>query len=441
MTLLPSRLLCCCLLWVLLLGERPEYEYDLLRPEHGQLARQWNVSSAELPRVLWVSRDSSSRNWSDASEVDEKTTSFYSRQVKAGWSIRIIDNAGQRAFMETNFQNTTVLWAFRLVHPLLGAARADLWRYATLYLHGGVYFDYDACLESSLLDDVWRGEGASLVLTSERSKNKFEECFVDSYPLSEAALARAHGRATYEALARHSPRTVITNWGFLVSPGHPFLLHMLSATVDVLRREYHRRSAMTDAVYSEEGHSGHKQRFRQVLCATGPNLLSHALRAFLLRRNLTDVTSSATGGLVSVTGSDFAKYGGTAKLGTYSVKGDASHFGMVMRNASVRLLATYAPLPLRALENACITTLRRSKFWVVSGARLRPFRDWDQFTSNCLHRNMFTALHDDDLGAFPQGPPLEASFNLSVCRLRLVRFNPRNVMSTASLAGGGEGGG
>ncbi len=43
--------------------------------------------------------------------------------------------------------------AYHLISPLLGAAKADIWRYAVLWLYGGVYLDYDSDIRT-LFDEL-----------------------------------------------------------------------------------------------------------------------------------------------------------------------------------------------------------------------------------------------------------------------------------------------
>ena len=45
------------------------------------------------------------------------------------------------AYMNEHWRGTSVGWAYYVLHPNLGAARADLWRYAVLWDTGGVYID------------------------------------------------------------------------------------------------------------------------------------------------------------------------------------------------------------------------------------------------------------------------------------------------------------
>ena len=46
--------------------------------------------------------------------------------------------------MQETFPNTSLLWAYHQIHPMCGAAKADIWRYAVLFVFGGVYIDDDS---------------------------------------------------------------------------------------------------------------------------------------------------------------------------------------------------------------------------------------------------------------------------------------------------------
>jgi mannosyltransferase OCH1-like enzyme len=46
-----------------------------------------------------------------------------------------------------------IQWAYNAINPKLGAAKADVWRYAVMWCYGGFYMDYDSDF-SVLLDDA-----------------------------------------------------------------------------------------------------------------------------------------------------------------------------------------------------------------------------------------------------------------------------------------------
>jgi hypothetical protein len=56
-----------------------------------------------------------------------------------------------------------------------GAARADMWRYCVLYIHGGVYVDADCCCASPL--PAWLPASASLVVVQDHSSQPVTDVF------------------------------------------------------------------------------------------------------------------------------------------------------------------------------------------------------------------------------------------------------------------------
>jgi len=48
--------------------------------------------------------------------------------------------------------------AYHLISPLLGAAKADIWRYAVLWLYGGVYLDYDSDIKTQFNELIFKDD-------------------------------------------------------------------------------------------------------------------------------------------------------------------------------------------------------------------------------------------------------------------------------------------
>ena len=97
------------------------------------------------------------------------------------WLLTIVDDANMNRFFDVVYANTSMLWAFKAVHPAIGAAKADLFRYAVLYAFGGVYFDADTTFAGNLDEYikptdrfVWASEG-----------NPMGDCYQPWYPLSK----------------------------------------------------------------------------------------------------------------------------------------------------------------------------------------------------------------------------------------------------------------
>jgi Glycosyltransferase sugar-binding region containing DXD motif len=89
----------------------------------------------DIPRYIWIAV----KDRSD-SLPNHLYTTF---QRNPNWRIYVCDNACKDHFMTIVFADTSTLWAYNLINPLVGAAKADIWRYSVLYLFGGLYLDDD----------------------------------------------------------------------------------------------------------------------------------------------------------------------------------------------------------------------------------------------------------------------------------------------------------
>eukprot|EP00037_Helgoeca_nana_P029649 m.356975 g.356975 ORF g.356975 m.356975 type:complete len:711 (-) comp28021_c0_seq5:2693-4825(-) len=68
---------------------------------------------------------------------------FDMRSRNPEYEFRLVGDAEADTFMKT-FPLKRVAQAYFSINPACGAARADIWRYATLWTHGGIYIDIDA---------------------------------------------------------------------------------------------------------------------------------------------------------------------------------------------------------------------------------------------------------------------------------------------------------
>ena len=59
-------------------------------------------------------------------------------QRETNYTVHLVDDTAQHAFMRTRFANTSALWAFEAINPRIGVSKSDIWRYAQLLLYGGV---------------------------------------------------------------------------------------------------------------------------------------------------------------------------------------------------------------------------------------------------------------------------------------------------------------
>lgn len=98
-----------------------------------------------IPRRLWIAVKDR------ADELPGHLKTFFT--LNKNWNITVCDNACKDKFMNKVFAGTSILWAYNAINPLVGAAKADIWRYSVLFTYGGVYLDDDSDIRKPL-DEV-----------------------------------------------------------------------------------------------------------------------------------------------------------------------------------------------------------------------------------------------------------------------------------------------
>lgn len=109
-----------------------------------------DFNGKRIPRNLWMTfRKAPTSN----AELKNHLQSIFTKHKAANWTINLYDDGMMNSFMNDKFSNTSLLWAYNMIHPRLGVVRADIWRYAITWYYGGAYMDDDSNL-GSMFDDV-----------------------------------------------------------------------------------------------------------------------------------------------------------------------------------------------------------------------------------------------------------------------------------------------
>lgn len=228
-------------LWVIFLlylafqGVTPlvrEWEAPLLPPEVVQRATAKAAvkdpdSGKYIPRSVWIAV----RNASEPHPRHmDGALGFVARNNK--WKVNFCGNEEKDAFMETTFANSSFLWAYNILNPVIGTAKAELWRLGVLYVHGGLYMDDDADI-GMLLDDVVHPNDRFIV--GKESYDWDDGCYADDYPLSNASFTKRFGALNSEV---YFDNRAIFNWALFAAPGHPFLHRIILHVTELIKREY-----------------------------------------------------------------------------------------------------------------------------------------------------------------------------------------------------------
>ena len=124
-----------------------------------------------IPKIIW-------QTYKDQS-VDDLAKPFIQswKQLNPEFRYEFQTDSDIDSFMEEHFDAKTVD-VFR-AFPL-GVMRADMWRYAVLYVHGGIYADIDA--ECLIPAKQWINSKAKLVIGLEDSAASFCQWTIASVP-------------------------------------------------------------------------------------------------------------------------------------------------------------------------------------------------------------------------------------------------------------------
>ena len=251
----------------------------------------------QIPKIIWLTMKNSTENYHD---LPENIQIVLDQNPK--WMSVIADDKLALEFMQKVYANTSLLWAYESINPLLGASKADIWRYAVLYAVGGVYFDADAAFLGKL--DKYIKPDDEIILSVER--NGLNPCYKETYHL--------HSTNKY-----HNDRVII-QWIMLTSPHHLFLEKTLINVVDVIKSMYKGKSVLLPHINS----------FHMLMCTTGPCMFSNTIK------NIMNSSSIELKG-VRFDGRDYRGLGGVFKWGPDG----PDHYVHLLKNKHVKILRHY----------------------------------------------------------------------------------------------------
>ena len=130
--------------------------------------------------------------------------------------------------------------------------KADIWRYAVLYVFGGVYVDTDSSFDVTL--DDWLKPDDGFVVAPEN--NDYAECYHPNFYLHSGLMAS--GNPKFLSTLPFDKRKLV-QWLLISRPRHPVMLEALRNVVSIVTQLYLRQPLMADP--SSLG--------KNVVCSTG----------------------------------------------------------------------------------------------------------------------------------------------------------------------------
>ena len=372
--------------------------YKLKPPRAGQ----------KVPRIIWVAVSNATE------ELPGPLREFFERNSE--WQVNVVSNEDKDAFIDIVYNNTSVQLAYHLVSPLLGAAKADIWRYAALYLLGGVYIDYDSDIKVPLNEVVQDGD--TLIVSEEGSQ--FHECYIPSYHLSNNFTFSHYGTAITPSTTVSTPTSnlyitgkhpetghpvffdgkFIVQWAIIAAPLNALFSRTLANIVDLMVKDYFRETVILL--------HRHTHRMLQLLCTTN-YVFTSSLRQLLLEGAVSGQVLVAP----RILHDDWKEYKGKCKaIWTGS---DPTHYRKIMRTGHKGhdLLRSYSTDPqllstaVKAVDGWAIPSYAAGRSILrVQGGVKKNVPDMDTFTALGLNVDSVLHIPDSVFALLPSGPPL-----------------------------------
>eukprot|EP01031_Cornospumella_fuschlensis_P028662 gene28662-34604_t len=359
-----------------------------------------------IPRKLWIAVKD--RN----DPIPSHLKDLFDRN--AHWEVNICDNSCKDQFIHTVWANTSVAAIYDLINPLVGAARADVWRYAVLYTYGGVYMDDDSDIKTPFDDII---SPTDRLIMSEEGASSLGDCYLPSFHLSDSYTYQTYfqphtppasgntpspyNAAHYNELKGQVPvffhgHTLI-NWGIFTAPRHPLFFQVLHNIVDIMTSEYMRQSVVHISRWDP--------RWKAVMCTTGFTL-TYTLRELELKNALGNHTALDTASIPRICHFNFKQYGGNVKA--FWTGGDSSHYMKHMqKNKNLHILHTYAPLNINRVigflhRKVIMGDTGRGVYLVYNGKKY-TFNSYDKFLGMGYTDRGTRHVSDHILNQIPDG--------------------------------------
>jgi len=228
------------------------------------------------------------------------------------WEFHLIDDKMMKRFLKHVFRGTGVLWAYEHISHQLGASRADLWRLAVLWIHGGIYIDLDADITTPFREMVSSND--SYLLSTEG--NRLGQCYKPSFHLNQSVK---------NCVEEWYKGKSMLQWIIVSKPNHLFLRRALENIVELVTLEFKRQS-----VIEYESHEG---PVMAVFCCTGPNLYTTSVLE-VINEHHKNVS-------YRYIGQDFQRYGGQFKATGFRDGDLGPRYVNLMNHGKVPFLRKY----------------------------------------------------------------------------------------------------
>lgn len=197
-------------------------------PEHIHLYEKFNVTrpheGKHIPRNIFIAVRS-------MSDIAGHIWDFSKRNPL--WHLNLCDNACKDEFMLKVYSGTGFWWAYHIINPEIGTAKAELWRLAVLYAYGGLYIDDDSSIKNDL-DSTVNPEDKFII--AKEGYDLDDRCFHDNFPLSNKSMALRFGDEANKKTFYDNK--FFLNWIMYSAPKSKFISRTMTYIVKIILGEY-----------------------------------------------------------------------------------------------------------------------------------------------------------------------------------------------------------
>lgn len=360
-----------------------------INPPNKNLGGNVSYNGKLIPRLLWIAI----KDLNDGLNI--QLPGLFTRNPN--WDVHVCTNEMKDAFMNQTFAGTSILWAYHMISPIAGAAKADIWRYAVLWAYGGAYIDDDSDMMTPL-DDVIQADDTCIV-SYEKNGFNANRCFIPRYHLSDYAAFKKYPEDKAPVIFHGR---ILLNWAIMFAPRHMLLEEMMKNAVEIIKHEYFQDKVLRslNAAF----------RWEVIMCTTGPSLLTATARELIL--------NNVTGFQYRLAGNDFRPYGGKFKAIHTPVRNDPNHYmrNMGHNKGHKMLLREYLPEPpiteeiLAGWQDQCIQGQNGKEIFVVDKGKKRGIPNFDTFIALNYTLADVIVISDSRISLIPLGdsmPPMQ----------------------------------
>lgn len=331
-----------------------------------------------IPQLGWVAV----RNISEERAAHMLGPSgFLSRN--SNWRISFHDNDMKDKFMEDYYANSSILWAYNILNPVIGTSKVEIWRLAVLYLYGGMYMDDDASLGVPL-DEIVQPDDKFIV--GKEGYDFDDRCYKPEFPLSNDSMNTRFGLEANNQIFFNN--RFFFNWALFSMPGNPFIFRVMKYIVDLLRQEYFSDSMVK---LSPMDHRGKLL----MCCTTYP--ITHVAKEMLLEGRQAEIG-------LRVGGEMFVEYQGNIKAWNNDWRPD--RWVKQIHKHRIPYLRYWAPPRVEIYEGKLIQAKGQREIYLVQGLRRKVFPNFGTFVNMNFTLEDVNMVRPEVVDAIKPGPML-----------------------------------